>query len=77
MPNRVTRRNNRKRNIDSVCVHYWLVLGRKAPGECEHLQHDKEFARLAAEFRLFGPWEGVRVLPGCGCEFVSLPECAL
>lgn len=77
MSGRVTRKNNRRRNIASLCVHEWLVMGNKALGECEHLQHDKEFGRLVAEFRLFGPWKGVRVLPGCGCEFVTLPVCSL
>jgi hypothetical protein len=77
MSGRVTRKNNRRRNIESLCVHEWIILGRKALGECEHLQHEKEFGRLVAEFRLFGPWKGVRVLDGCGCEFLSLPLCAL
>lgn len=77
MSGRVTRRNNRRRNIDAVCVHEWIIAGRKAPGECRDLRHDKEFGRLLAEFRLFGPWKGLRALPGCGCEFVSIPWCAL
>lgn len=77
MSGRVTRKNNRRRNIESRCVHEWLILGNLEPGECEHLRHEKEFGRLLAEFRLFGPWDGVRVLPECGCEFVAVPLCAL
>lgn len=77
MSGRVTRKNNRRRNMASLCVHDWLVFGNRQPGECEAPTHDKEFARLTAEFRLFGPWEGVRSLPVCGCEFVVLPVCAL
>lgn len=77
MSGRVTRKNNRRRNRECIEVHEWLIMGRKELGECEHLQHDKQFGRLVAEFRLFGPWDGVRSLPGCSCEFVSLPCCAL
>jgi hypothetical protein len=77
MSGRVTRKNNRRRNIASLCVHDWLILGDRAVGECEACTHAKEFARLQAEFQLFGPWDGVRVLPDCGCRFVTLPLCAL
>lgn len=77
MSGRVTRKQNRRRNIESACVHQWLLLGNKQPGECTHLRHEKEFGRLLAEFRLFGPWEGIRTLADCGCEFVVFPECAL
>jgi len=73
MSNRVTRRNNLRRNRGAHLVHEWLVLGRLVPGECKCLTHEKEFGRLLAEFRLFGPWRGVRVLPVCGCEFVAMP----
>jgi hypothetical protein len=77
MSGRVTRKNNRRRNLEAVCIHEWLIFGNKQPGECEELTHEKEFGRLLAEFRLFGPWDFVRELPGCGCEFVVMPLCAL
>lgn len=77
MSGRVTRKNNRRRNTDSICIHEWLILGRLQPGECVHVQHAKEFARLVAEFQLFGPWSGVRELSGCGCEFIALPVVGL
>jgi hypothetical protein len=77
MPGRVTRKNNRRRNSGAICVHDWLICGDRVPGDCPDLRHEKEFGRLLAEFRLFGPWDGVRVLDGCGCEFVAVPVCAL
>lgn len=77
MTGRVTRKNNRRRNRGAVCVHEWLIYGDKMPGECRALTHEKEIGRLLAEFRLFGPWDGVRALPACGCLFVSLPVCCL
>ena len=66
MSGRVTRKNNRRRNRQALCVHEWLILGNLQPGECDALCHEKEFGRLVAEFQLFGPWDGVRALPGCG-----------
>ena len=77
MPNRLTRRNNLRRNRGAHLVHEWLVLGDLVPGGCRCLTHEKEYGRLLAEFRLFGPWVGTRTLPVCGCEFVVLPVCAL
>lgn len=75
MTGRVTRKANRRRNIDAVVVHDWIIAGEKLPGACRDVRHDKEFGRLLAEFRLFGPWEGGRVLAGCGCEFFAIPGC--
>lgn len=77
MSGRVTRKNNRRRNVASLAVCDWLILGKLQPGECEHVRHDKEFGRLCAEFRLFGPWEGLRTLPECGCEFLCFPVVSL
>lgn len=77
MSGRVTRRSNRRRNIETSTVHQWFIQGSRQPGECEHAEHAKEFGRLLAEFRLFGPWDGSRLLPGCGCSFVSIPLCSL
>lgn len=77
MSGRVTRKNNLRRNRSALLVHEWLCLGNLQPGECQALTHEKEFARLTAEFQLFGPWVGVRALPDCGCQFVMLPVCAL
>lgn len=77
MIGRVSRKNNRRRNVASLCVHEWLILGDRAVGECHAPTHAKEFARLQAEFQLFGPWGDVRELPVCGCRFVTLPVCAL
>jgi hypothetical protein len=73
MTGRVTRKNNRRRNVAGLTVLDWYIAGDRAPGACTDLRHDKEFGRLVAEFRLFGPWDGVRVLDGCGCEFIVLP----
>jgi hypothetical protein len=55
----------------------WLVLGNRAPFECVHATHEKEYARLVAEFQLFGPFEGVRSFEQCGCEFICVPESVL
>jgi hypothetical protein len=74
---RVTRKNNRRRNAHGVTVRDWLICGALPLGECKNPKHDREMARLLAEFQLFGPWDGVRELPGCGCEFVAVPGVTL
>jgi hypothetical protein len=56
-----------------VVLHEYLICSNRMPGECVVVTHEKEVARLLAEFDLLGPWEGVRALPGCGCLFVALP----
>jgi len=77
MTGRVTRKNNRRRNRDAIQVHEWLIMSPMQPGECQAVTHSKEFGRLTAEFQLFGPFDGVRTLPDCGCEFVAVPVVGL
>lgn len=74
---RVTRSNNRRRNWMRSRGELWLVLGNRAPFECAHPTHQKEYARLIAEFQLLGPFDGVRSFDQCGCEFICCPESAL
>jgi len=77
MSGRVTRKNNLRRNRGALLVHQWLLFSNLQPGECQVLTHEKEFGRLTAEFQLFGPWDGPRALPGCGCQFIVVPVASL
>ena len=77
MSGRVTRKNNRRRNYVQRAGLYWLILGNRAPSECAHPTHEKEYGRLLAEFQRMGPWVGVRSCDQCGCEFICSPELAL